>query len=337
MDSGKYSRQILFPPIGREGQARLSAAKVAILGCGALGTTHASLLARAGVGCLRIIDRDFVEESNLQRQILFDESDAAGRLPKATAAERKLKQINSSISVEGVIADAQARNIEQLVSGFDLVLDGLDNFESRLLLNDAAVKLGLPWIYGAVVASYGVTLSVLPGSTACLSCVVPQAPEGIQETCDTAGVIAPAAAWVASIQAAEALKILCGRTAALHGTLLSYDVWQNRLQRVAVQRDPACRACGRREFIYLNAGSPAHSSMCGRGAVQIHQQTSRHLNLEALKNRLAQFGPVWANAFLVQCTLDPYEITVFEDGRAIIKGVQDASIARSLYARYVGS
>ncbi|MGH9396735.1 MAG: ThiF family adenylyltransferase, partial [Terriglobia bacterium] len=294
-------------------------------------------LARAGVGHLRIIDRDFVEESNLQRQILFDEADAAGRLPKAVAAERKLKQINSSIKVEGIVADAQANNIEELVSGFDLTLDGADNFDTRFLLNDAAVKLNLPWIYGAVVASYAVTLTVLPGRTACLSCVLPQTPEGIHETCDTVGVIGPAVAWVTSIQVAEALKILCGRTDVLHGKLITYDVWSNRLQQVAPSRDPACRTCGQHEFAYLEGESPTHLSMCGRGSVQIHQRKSRHIDLEALKNRLAQFGPVRANTFLVQCTLDPYELTVFQDGRAIIKGTQDAAVARSLYARYIGS
>ncbi|MDE3178946.1 MAG: ThiF family adenylyltransferase [Acidobacteriota bacterium] len=337
MDSAKYSRQILFPPIGEEGQAKLAAAKTVILGCGALGSAQASLLARAGVGHLRIIDRDFVEEDNLQRQILFDEADAAERLPKATAAEQQLRRINSSIRVEGIVADAQPGNIESLIRGFDLILDGADNFETRFLLNDAAVKLSIPWVYGAVVASYGVTMTVLPGITACLSCVMPGSPAGIQETCDTAGVISPAVSWVAAMQTAEALKILCGRTNALHGSIISLDVWENRLQQVTPRRDPACHACGLREFQYLALGSPTHFTMCGRGAVQIHQEKPRRLDLLALKERLARFGPVRANAFLVQCTLGPHEITVFEDGRAIIKGTQDSAVARSIYARYVGS
>ncbi|MGH9344059.1 MAG: ThiF family adenylyltransferase, partial [Terriglobia bacterium] len=320
-----------------EGQERLRAAKVVILGCGALGTAQANLLARAGVGRLRIIDRDYVEESNLQRQILFDESDAAQRMPKAAAAERKLKQINSDVHVEGVVEDAQPHNIEQMVAGFDLILDGTDNFEARFLLNDVAAKLGTPWIYGAVVAAYGVTMTVLPGRTACLSCVMPRAPEGIHETCDTAGVIGPAVSWVIAVQMAEALKILLGRWDDLHHRLISYDVWENRLQQIAVRLDPECRACGRSEFAYLAGEPAAHLSLCGRDSVQIHQRKSRHLDLNALRGRLAQFGPVRGNAFLVQCVLESCELTVFEDGRAIIKGTQDPALARSLYARYIGS
>lgn len=337
MGLGKYSRQILFAPIGREGQEKLRTAKVVILGCGALGSAQANLLARAGVGKLRIIDRDYVEESNLQRQILFDESDAAQRLPKAAAAERKLKQINSEVLVEGVVEDAQPRNIEALVSGSDLILDGTDNFETRFLLNDTAVKLGVPWIYGAVVAAYGVTMTVLPGRTACLACVMPVAPEGLHETCDTAGVIGPAISWVTAVQLAEALKILCGQEAGLHRRLMAYDVWANRLQQTAVPRDPDCRACGRREFIYLEGKLPIHLTLCGRDAVQIRPRKLARLDLDALKQRLAQFGAVRGNAFLVQGEIDPYEITVFEDGRTIVKGTQDPAVARSLYARYVGS
>lgn len=335
--SGRYSRQVLFPPIGPEGQEKLARAKVVIVGCGALGTAQAGLLVRAGVGELRIIDRDFVEDSNLQRQALFDEADAAGRLPKAVAAERKLKQINSSIKVEGIVADAQAENVEAMLSGYELILDGTDNFETRFLLNDAAVKLGIPWIYGAVVASYGVTMTVLPGRTACLSCVMPKPPGGVHETCDTAGVIGPAVAWVAAIQACEALKILCGRESELHGKLVSFDIWQNRLQEVDATRNPRCRACALREFDYLEGESPAFLSMCGRDSVQIHQRRPLRLDLETLKSRLAPFGAVRSNGFLVQCSIDPYELTVFQDGRAIIKGTQDAAIARSIYARYVGS
>ena len=337
METGKYSRQILFAPIGREGQERLRAAKVVILGCGALGTAQANLLARAGIGGLRIIDRDYVEESNLQRQILFDESDAAQRLPKAAAAERKLRQINSDVSAEGLVEDAQPHNIEAMVAGFDLILDGTDNFETRFLLNDVAVKHGIPWIYGAVVAAYGVTMTVLPGHTACLSCVMPGAPEGIHETCDTAGVIGPAVNWVIAVQMAEAFKILSGRVSDLHQQLISYDVWANRLQQLAMPRDPECRACARREFTYLEGKSPAQLSLCGRDAVQIRQRKLSQVDLDALKQRLAQFGPVRGNSFLVQCVLEPYEITVFGNGRTIVKGTQDPALARSLYARYVGS
>lgn len=334
---GRYSRQVLFPPIGAEGQEKLAQAKAVIVGCGALGTAQAGHLVRAGLGELRIVDRDFVEDSNLQRQALFDEADAAGRLPKAIAAERKLKQINSGIKVEGIVADARAENIETLLGGYGLILDGTDNFEARFLLNDVAVKLGVPWIYGAVVASYGVTMTVLPGRTACLSCLMPTPPGGIHETCDTAGVIGPAVAWVAAIQACEALKILCGREGELHGKLMSYDVWQNRLHEVAADRNSACRTCAQREFDYLEGESPAFLSMCGRDSVQIHQRRPRQLDLETLKSRLTPFGAVRSNGFLVQCALDPYELTVFKDGRAIIKGTQDAAVARSIYARYIGS
>ncbi|MGH9407228.1 MAG: ThiF family adenylyltransferase [Terriglobia bacterium] len=336
-NANRYSRQTLFAPIGRDGQAKLRGARVVILGCGALGSAQANLLARAGVAKLRIIDRDYVEENNLQRQVLFDESDAAGRLPKAVAAERKLKQINSEVEAEGIVADARPANIEELIRGFDLILDGADNFEARFLLNDAAVKLNTPWIYGAVVASYGVTLTVLPGRTACLACVFPRTPQGIHETCDTAGVIAPAAGWVASIQVSEALKILCGREDDLHGKLMSYDVWSNRASEIAPQRDLACAVCVRREFVSLDGLSPAHFSMCGRDSVQIHPRVARPVDLDALGKRLAEIGTIRSNSFLVQCAIDSYEITVFADGRAIVKGTQDTAVARSLYARYVGS
>lgn len=335
--SDRYSRQILFPPIGSEGQDRLSRASAVIVGCGALGTAQAGLLARAGIGELKIVDRDFVEESNLQRQTLFDEADAAARLPKAVAAERKLKLINSSVKVGGIVADVQPDNAEELLSGYKLILDGTDNFETRFLLNDAAVKLGVPWIYGAVVGSYGVTMTVLPGRTACLACIMEESPGGLQETCDTVGVIGPAANWVTAIQSSEALKLLCGREEDLHGKLLSCDIWYNRYQQIEPVRNPACPACVAREFRYLEGERQAYVSMCGRGSVQIRQRQPRQIDLEALKSRLASCGAVRSNGFLVQCAIDPYELTVFQDGRAMIKGTQDPAVARSIYARYVGS
>jgi adenylyltransferase/sulfurtransferase len=337
MNAEKYSRQILFAPIGPQGQERLLQSKVVIAGCGALGTAQASALVRAGVGSLRIVDRDFVEESNLQRQILFDESDARLGLPKAVAAERKLRQINSEVHVEGVVADLNSGNIEEFIKGFDLVLDATDNFETRYLLNDAAVKMGIPWVYGAAVASYGATMTILPGRTACLACVFPKSPPGMHETCDTVGVISPAIAWAAAIQTTEALKILLGRHADLHGFLLAYDVWTNRSQQIKPVRDLQCRVCAKHEFAHLEEGGPTHISLCGRNSVQIHQAESRQLDLAALKTRLEQFGPVRANDFLLQCTLDPYQLTIFPDGRAIIKGTQDPAVARSIYARYIGS
>ncbi len=337
MDTSKYSRQILFSPIGVGGQRKLLESKAVILGCGALGTAQANALVRAGVGNVRIVDRDFVEESNLQRQMLFDEADAKANLPKAVAAERKLRQINSAASVEGIVADADGSNIEEFIEGFHVVLDATDNFETRYLLNDAAVKLGIPWIYGAVVASYAATMTILPGRTACLACVFPKSPQGMHETCDTAGVIGPAVSWGAAIQCTEAFKILLGRQTELHGSLLAYDLWSNRFQQIKAVRDLECRVCGAREFAYLERGAASHVSMCGRNSVQIHQTESRALDLAALKARLERFGPVLANDFLLKCSLDLYELTVFPDGRVIVKGTQDPAVARGLYARYIGT
>jgi len=337
MNFDKYSRQILFSPIGEEGQTKLLQSRVVILGCGALGTAQANALVRAGVGRVRIVDRDFVEESNLQRQMLFDEADAKESLPKAVAAERKLRQINSDVHVEGIVADADSSNIEEFIEGFHVVLDATDNFETRYLLNDAAVKLEIPWVYGAVVASYAATMTILPGRTACLTCIFPTSPRGMHETCDTVGVIGPAVAWAAAIQTTEALKILLGRESDLHASLVAYDLWSNRFQKVNAHRDPQCRVCVAHEFAYLEQGGPTHVSMCGRNSVQIHQTESRALDLGALKERLEQFGPVLANEFLLKCSLHPYELTVFPDGRVIVKGTQDPAVARGLYARYIGS
>lgn len=338
MDFNKYSRQTLFAPIGREGQEKLSGARVVIVGCGALGTAQANALARAGVGHLRIVDRDYVEESNLQRQLLFDEADAAVSLPKAVAAERHLRLLNSEVSVEGVVADVDARSIEKHVAGFDLILDGTDNFETRFLINDAALKLGIPWIYGAVVGSYAATLTVLPGRTPCLACVFPERPQGLQDTCDTVGVISPAVAWAAAIQVTEALKILTGQERDLHGTLFACDIWKNRIQQVQPTINPECRACQKREFTYLEGdGLSRTTRLCGRNSVQIRQPDSQSLDLEVLRTRLERQGSVRSNPFLLRFDLAPYEITVFVDGRAIVKGTDDPAVARRIYAQYVGS
>jgi molybdopterin-synthase adenylyltransferase len=337
MDREKYSRQILFQPIGAEGQEKLLGAKVVIIGCGALGAAQANALVRAGVGTVRIVDRDYVEPSNLQRQILFDEADAAENLPKAVAAERKLRRVNSEVRVEGMVTDADSRNVEDLVAGFELILDGTDNFETRYLVNDAAVKLGIPWIYAAAVGSEAATLTVLPGRTACLACVYPELPKGLHPTCDTVGVISPAVAWAAAIQTSEALKVLLGREAELHGALLACDLWKNRFHQIKPRRELGCRVCGAREFIHLDGGGPTHLTLCGRNSVQIHQRQSRALDLAALKTRLEQFGPVRANDYLLKCLLDPFELTVFPDGRAIIKGTEDPAVARGIYAKYIGS
>jgi molybdopterin/thiamine biosynthesis adenylyltransferase len=337
MNREKYSRQILFPPIGADGQEKLLRSKVLIIGCGALGTAQANALARAGIGGLRIVDRDFVEESNLQRQMLFDEADAAANLPKAVAAERKVKAINSDVQVEGIVADVESGNIENLVAGFDLLLDGTDNFETRYLINDVALKLGLPWIYGAVVASYAVTMTVLPGRTPCLACVFPKPPEGMHDTCDTVGVIAPAVTWASAIQVTEALKILLGRESELHGALLSFDVWKNRFSSIKPRVDPRCRACQARDFIHLAGGRETHTTLCGRDAVQVTQRESRALDLRALRARLEKFGPVRGNEYLLRATLDACDMTIFPDGRAIIKGTHDPAVARGIYAKYIGA
>jgi len=338
MNFERYSRQILFGPIGRDGQQRLHDARVLIIGCGALGTAQANALVRAGVGRLRIIDRDCVEESNLQRQLLFDESDAAQNLPKAVAAERHLRRLNSDVVVEGVIADIDSLNIEAHARGFDVILDGTDNFETRFLINDAAVKLGTPWIYGAVVASYATTLTVRPGRSPCLSCVFPERPKGLQETCDTVGVISPAVAWAAAIQVTEALKILTGRETELHGKLLAYDVWKNTHQQITPRIDPQCRACQQRRFTYLEGDAHSHTTLlCGRNSVQIRQPAGQALDLATLRTRLESMGSVRANGFLLRCQLDQYELTVFADGRAIVKGTDDPAMARKIYAQYVGA
>jgi len=338
----RYSRQILFAGIGEAGQEKLLAGSAAIVGCGALGTVAASLLVRAGVGRLRIIDRDFVEASNLQRQTLFEESDARDALPKAVAAERRLHAINSEARVEGIVADVTPENVRDLVSGFPLVLDGTDNFETRLLLNDAAISLGVPWIYAAAVASYGVTMTILPGETACLACLLEgehkPAAMGAEATCDTAGVLNAAVGVIASMQAAEAIKILAGKPEALHGRLISCDVWSGRFQSIRVARNADCRACAKREFTYLEGEAQPHITMCGRDSVQIHER-SRQLNLGDLSRRLAgaSAAEVRNNEFLLRFRVPPYEVTVFTDGRAIVKGTKDPAVARSLYARYISS
>jgi molybdopterin/thiamine biosynthesis adenylyltransferase len=337
MNPEKYSRQVLFAPIGAEGQEKLLRSNAVIVGCGALGTAQASALVRAGVGRVRVVDRDFVEESNLQRQMLFDESDAAENLPKAIAAQRKLKLINSDVEVEGMVADADSHNIESLVEGFEVILDGTDNFQTRYMLNDAALKLQIPWIYGAVVASYAVTLTIVPGRTPCLACVFPQPPQGLHDTCDTVGVIFPAVAWAAAVQVTEALKILLGCFDELHGLLLALDIWKNQFQQIKPKADPECRACTKGDFVHLRGGGQIHTTLCGRDGVQISQRESRRLDLAALKARLEKLGMVRANEFLVRCQFDPYELTVFPDGRAIIKGTNDPAVARGIYAKYIGS
>jgi molybdopterin/thiamine biosynthesis adenylyltransferase len=337
----KYSRQILFAGLGEQGQEQLLKSSAVIVGCGALGTVAANLLVRSGTARVRIIDRDFVEMSNLQRQTLFEESDAREALPKAVAAERRLQAINSDAVIEGIVADLTSANAVDLLSGFDLILDATDNFETRLLLNDAAVSLGIPWIYAAVVGSYGVTMTVLPGQTACLACLLESgergASLGAEATCDTVGVLNAAVGVIASIEAAEAMKLLAKRNEALHGKMVSYDVWSGTFQSIRVARNPDCRACVRHDFRYLEGQAQPHVTMCGRNSVQIHER-DRRLDLKELGRRLSvSASEVRHNDFLLHFQVAPYEVTVFADGRAIIKGTKDPAVARSLYARYVGA
>jgi molybdopterin/thiamine biosynthesis adenylyltransferase len=332
----RYSRQILFPGIGERGQEALLRSHAAIVGCGALGSFHAAALARAGVGRITIVDRDYVEPGNLHRQWLFDERDAAEALPKAAAAVRHLRRVNSSVVVRGVVADLTSSNAAELLGEAAVILDGTDNFEARYLVNDFAVSRGIPWIYGAAVGSYGLTMPVIPGHTACLRCVYPEPPGGAQPTCETAGVVNVAVSAVASLQVADALRILCGAFDPDCARITTVDVWTGLVRQVMrPKRDPDCPACGRGEFMYLDESRRAPVTLCGRNAVQVHER-ERPIDLLELKSRLEPLGEVRANEFALRFAVAPYEMTIFPDGRAIIKGTSDTGVARSLYAKYVG-
>jgi molybdopterin-synthase adenylyltransferase len=339
MSTGRYSRQELFAPIGPEGQARLGRARVAIVGCGALGSTLAEMMARAGVGSLTVIDRDYVEESNLQRQSLFDEEDAARGLAKAAAAEARLKEINSEVAVRGVVADLAADNASELLKHANLVLDGTDNFETRFLLNDVCLQAGIPWVYGACVGSYGLALLVRPHVSPCLRCVLEEMPGPGGPTCDTVGVVAPVVHVVAGLQAGEALKVLAGRAQDLLPGVVTVDLWKGRFEVMDLGgRAPWCPACTEGRYDYLESGTGTGSAvLCGRDAVQVRPPRGTRVDLPALAGRLSASGDVAANEHLVRFRAPGTELVVFGDGRAIVKGVKDAAQARSLYARYVGS
>ena len=331
----RYSRQILFAGIGEEGQRRLLESHVAIVGCGALGGFQAEALARAGVGRLTIIDRDYVEASNLQRQWLFEEADAEAALPKAVAAQRSLARVNAGVQVSGVIEDLTSSNIAELLAEAALVLDGTDNFETRYLINDYCVSRGRPWIYGAAVGSYGLTMPVLPGDHPCLRCVYPEPPGGAQPTCETAGVLGSITAAVAAIQVSNALQWLS--TGSLEPRITTLDLWGGAIRQLPPpQRDPECPACGLGQFPYLSGERRAPVSLCGRNAVQIHER-SRPVDLSRLKLQLEPLGEVRANEFGLRFFCKPYEMTIFPDGRAIVKGTTDTGLARSLYAKYIGA
>jgi adenylyltransferase/sulfurtransferase len=337
----RYSRQMRFAGIGEAGQRRLLDSHVTLCGCGALGTVLANVLVRAGVGHLRLVDRDFIETHNLQRQVLFDEHDVAENLPKAEAAARKLAAINSSVHVEPVVTDIDRTNILGLVEDADLILDGTDNFEIRYLINDAAVKLGKPWVYGGSIGSHGQTMTILPGQTPCLRCVFEAAPApGEAATCETAGVLAPVVNIIASLQATEAFKILTGRLDQINRDLIYVDVWENVQKRIKIAPllgKVDCPCCRRRRFQWLDGEHGAHSmSLCGRNAVQVAHRSATRLNFEQLAHHLEALGEVSYNRFLLKFMADGHEFTVFPDGRAIIKGTSDVDKARTLYAKYIG-
>lgn len=336
----RYSRQMLFAEIGEEGQGRLAQSFAVIIGCGALGAMQAETLARAGVGRLLLVDRDFVEGSNLQRQLIFEEADALGHLPKAIAAGRRISRVNSDIQVEPMVADVNFENIEEIIDGADVVMDGTDNFETRFLINDACVKSGVPWIYGAAVGSYGMTMTIVPEQSPCLRCVLEAVPDpGAGPTCDTAGVIMPITSIIASIQTTEALKLLAGRGDKLHHSLFRIDVWESEIKRLDLssfeRRD--CPACVRRAFEFLRgARRQVTTTLCGRNAVQIAKPGAGLVDFAALAQRLSKAGEVQFNDFLLRFRVEDYDITVFRDARSIIRGTTDPAVARGLYARYIG-
>jgi len=340
IQSDRYSRQARFSGIGAAGQERLRAGRVLVVGCGALGTVAVDLLARAGVGHITVVDRDFVELSNLQRQLLFDEADAAAGTPKAVAAAAAVARINSEVEVRPVVADVTPDNVERLVEDAQVVLDGTDNFETRLLLNDACVKRGVPWIYGGAIGSTGMSMTVLPGETPCFRCTFPRRPQaGAIATCETAGVLSSTVVIVTALQFTEVVKLLVGDREHLNKGLVAFDVWSNQHER-AIQsaRNPDCPCCGLRQFEFLEARVTSRTaSLCGRNAVQVSPGHPMKLDLAELGRRLDGVGPVSSSPYLVRLTVGAHELTIFPDGRAIIKGTNDVAMARSLYSRYVGA
>ncbi|HKV36505.1 MAG TPA: ThiF family adenylyltransferase [Pyrinomonadaceae bacterium] len=336
----RYSRQILFNGIGEEGQRKLLAARVLIVGCGALGSAHAEALGRAGVSRIRIVDRDFVEPSNLQRQTMFTESDAEKRLPKAIAAANHLHEINSEIEIEPHVTDVNYSNIEQLIEDCDVVLDGTDNFSTRYLINDACVKHETPWIYGAAVGSYGVTMTIRPHETACLRCVFEEAPPAASApTCDTAGVIMPIISIVSAVQVTETIKLLTGNTENLNRSLTQFDVWTNEWRTINLGGpNPDCPSCGLSKYETLEP-SPAETAavLCGRDAIQISPSQPTSINFQSLAERLRPAGEVKFNEYLLRFKTGPFELTVFQDARSIVRGTDQIATARSLYAKYIGN
>lgn len=342
-DLARYSRQMLFAEIGEAGQRLLLTRRVTLIGCGALGTVIADTLTRAGIGFLRIVDRDYVELNNLQRQVLFDESDVAEGMPKSVAAANKLARINSDVQLEPIVADAQAANIEELCKGADLILDGTDNFETRFLINDAAVKLGIPWVYGACVGVTGMVMPIVPRDTPCLRCIWGEPPPpGMNPTCDTAGVLSPVVQVVASLQCMEALKLLVGKREALNRRLMQIDMWEGKFSEFDVsgsRESGACVCCQQGRYEYLDArGSGRTASLCGRLAVQVSSGSRGEVDLPGVAARIAPLAKQQpqVNRYLLRFAVDKYEVTLFRDGRAIIKGTNEPDEARTVYARYIG-
>ena len=331
----RYSRQAVFPPVGEEGQRRLLRSTALVVGCGALGSGCAELLARAGVGALRLVDRDYLEEHNLQRQSLYDERMLGEGLPKAVAASRRILEINSGIRAEPRPTDLTAENTLEMFEGADVVLDGTDNWETRYLLNDASVATGVPWVYGGVIGAGGVSMAVLPGSTPCLRCLFPEPPPAGGDTCETAGVLGPAVWQVASVQAMAALRILLGDPPPAR--LVTIDAWNGAIEGVALGGPvPGCPACDRRDLEFLEGAQPTGVRLCGRDSVQVPARPGTRMDLPTVAARLRAVGEVRANEHLLKLLVDGHELTLFADGRAIISGTEDEAVARSLYARYIG-
>jgi molybdopterin/thiamine biosynthesis adenylyltransferase len=338
----RYVRQYRFGPLGKEAQQKLSESRVLLVGCGALGSVLANTLARAGVGFLRVVDRDFLEWNNLQRQVLYDETDVKNHEPKAVAAANRLRQINSQITIEPQVADVHAENILQLADGVDLILDGTDNFETRYLVNDASVKLGVPWVFGGAIGATGQSMTILPKDSACFRCLQPEPPPAAAtETCDSAGILATIINVVASIQATEAIKILTGHLEAISRSLAIIDLWENRMRHVSLGslRDQGdCPCCKHDQFDWLGGKRGNHTAvLCGRNAVQLSNPQQEEVSLTTLAARLDGLGEITQNRYLLRFKVDEYQLTVFPDGRAIIGGTEDIAEAKTLYARYVGS
>lgn len=337
---GRYSRQMILPGWGAEGQERLRTQSAVVVGCGALGSHIAAHLTRVGVGRLVLADRDFVEWHNLPRQALYAEADAEAGLPKAVAAAQRLRQINSLVEIEEHVVDVNVDTVEELVAGADVVLDGADNFEVRYLLNEACVKLGIPWVYGGVLGTYGLTAAILPGETPCLRCLLgPMPPPGTMPTCETAGILGPVVAVIAALEVVEALKLMLGSHEALHRSLLMVDLWSGDFERAQTQKGrESCPVCDEGEYALLDAKRGSSTAvLCGRNAVQVNPYPSQRVDLLSLAERLAEVGPVTVNEYLLRLDVETYQLTVFAGGRAIVKGTDDPAQARALYARYVGT